>query len=134
MDRVDDPDLGDETVLWRRVLPGWLNPNEGGEYRPQSLAFVDRLTHEVSVFVADLTDVVAVMNGRPDESLVAITAGVPRTAGGIVAKTPENPDPAHRVLCYPNDSRMKKVAKIRVYSTVTGRCCEQKATGPRNSW
>jgi hypothetical protein len=111
MARIDDESLGAERILWRRILPHWII-NEGGRYRPQSIAFVDRRTFEVSVFVADLTDEDSLMSKYPGESLAAIPAGLPRSLGGIVAKTPENPDPAHRVLVYSTPSAMKKASKI----------------------
>jgi hypothetical protein len=111
MDRVDDLDVGDERLLYRRILPNWII-REDGICRPQSVAFVDRHTHEVSVFVADMTSVSAVMEGYPDQSLVEFKAALPRSCSGIVAKTPENLDPAHRVLCYSNQSRMLKGAKL----------------------
>ena len=83
-----------------------------GTYRPQSIAFVDRYTFEVSVFVADLTDPETVLRGHPDDSLVAFRVEIPRSAGGIVACTPENPDASHRVICYPNPSRMRAAGKL----------------------
>jgi hypothetical protein len=111
MDRVDDKDLGDERLLYRRIIPGWII-HEDGEYRPQSVALVDRHTHEVSVFVADLTTISAIMQDYPEQSLVEFQAALPRKCDGIVSKTPENPDPAHRVLCYPTGNKMVKAAKI----------------------
>ena len=78
MDRVDDEDLGDETLLYRRIIPGWII-REDGEYRPQSIAFVDRRTNEVSVFVADMTTASAIMQDYPDQSLVEFEAALPRS-------------------------------------------------------
>ena len=111
MDRVDDKDLGDERLLYRRILPGWII-REDGEYRPQSIALIDRHTSEISVFVADMTTQDAIMQGYPDDSLVEFKAALPRSCAGIISKTPENPDPAHRVLCYPTGNKMVKAAKI----------------------
>jgi hypothetical protein len=110
-ERTDDSDLPDDTSRWRRVHPNWLTREESGGYRPQSVAFVDRLTSEVSVFVAALTDADSVIAGHPDQSLVAFPAAIPRSVGGIIAKTPEGPNPAHRVLCYPSGGAMKRAAK-----------------------
>ena len=112
MPRVDDPDLDDETVLWRRVLPDWITSDDNAGHRPTSITFMDRHTFEVSVSVARLTDSVSVLKDHPADSLVAIKVGDIRRAGGIVGLTPENPDPAHRVLCYANPSQMRKVAKL----------------------
>ena len=111
MPRVDDESLGDDRVLLRRIVSSWII-HESGTYRPQSIAFVDRYTFEVSVFVADLTDPETVPRGHPDDSLVAFRVEIPRSAGGIVACTPENPDASHRVICYPNPSRMKAAGKL----------------------
>ena len=71
MDRVDDKDLGDERRLYRRILPAWII-REDGKCRPQSVALNDRHTHEVSVFVADMTSVSAVMEGlsRPESGRI----------------------------------------------------------------
>ncbi len=111
MPRVDDESLGDDRLLLRRILPQWII-RENGRYRPQSIAFMDRHTYEVSVFVADLTDAVLILQGHPQASLVAFVVGIPRSAGGIVARTPENLDTSHRVLCYPNNSSMRRAAKL----------------------
>ncbi len=113
MDRVDDEDLGDERLLYRRILPSWII-RENGEYRPQSIALMDRHRHEVSVFVSDMTTASDVLRDYPDQSLVEFQVALPRSCAGIIAKTPENPDPAHRVLCYPNPSAMRRAAKIIV--------------------
>jgi hypothetical protein len=110
MPRVDDESLGDDRVLLRRILPSWII-HESGRYRPQSVAFVDRHTFEVSVFVADLTDSESVLRGHEGDSLVAFAVATPRSYGGIVARTPENPDVSHRVLCYPSTSSMRKAGK-----------------------
>jgi hypothetical protein len=111
MTRIDDETLGDERILWRRILRHWIINDEGRD-RPQSIAFVDRRTFEISVFVADMTDEDSLMSKYPGESLAAIPAGLPRSLGGIVARTPENPDPAHRVIVYPTQGAMRKASKI----------------------
>jgi hypothetical protein len=111
MTRIDDESLGDDRILWRRILPHWII-NEEGRDRPQSIAFVDRRSFEISVFVADMTDEDSLMSKYPGESLAAIPAGLPRSLGGIVARTHENPDPAHRVIVFPTPSAMKKASKI----------------------
>jgi hypothetical protein len=62
---VKDDDLSGDTVLWRRILPSWIQ-GENGQYRPQSIAFVDRLTGEVSVFIANMTDIDTIMKNYPN--------------------------------------------------------------------
>jgi hypothetical protein len=111
MPRVDDDSLGNDRLLLRRIVPAWIIADKGS-YRPSSLSFIDRRTYEVSVFVADLTDPDSVLEGHPGISLVAFAVEIPRSAGGIVALTPENPDASHRVLCYPSNSSMRKAAQL----------------------
>lgn len=110
MPRTDDDSLGGDTILWRRIIPSWITFKEG-RYRPGSFAFVDRHTYEVSVFVASLTDLDDLLGPYPDDSMVAIPASLPRSFRGIVAATPENPHPGHRVLVYPDTRTMKKAAE-----------------------
>jgi alkylated DNA nucleotide flippase Atl1 len=111
MERIDDVELADGTLLWRRIVPAWITTEANGLSRPQSWSFIDRHTNEVSVFIAELTDEETVLNGHLGDSIVAFTAGIPRSVGGIVAKTPEDPNLAHRVLCYQGGSQMKRAAK-----------------------
>ncbi len=68
MPRADDDSLGDETVLWRRIIPSWIAFKDG-RYRPASFAFVDRRSFEVSVFVAHLTDQDELMNPYPSDGV-----------------------------------------------------------------
>jgi len=111
MPRINDEELSNEKVLWRRIIPAWITTDENGQWCPQSLAFIDRHTSEVSVYVAELTDETTVLDRHPGDSIVAFLASIPRSIGGIVAKTPEDPNPAHRVLCYEGGSQMKRAAK-----------------------
>jgi hypothetical protein len=111
MARINDEELPDGAILWRRIIPGWITTDENGVSRPQSWAFIERLTSEVSVFVADMTNKETVLDGHLGDSIIAFSAGIPRSIGGIVAKTPEDPNPAHRVLCYQSGSQMKRAAK-----------------------
>ncbi len=116
MPRTDDDSLGDETVLWRRIIPSWIAFKDG-RYRPASFAFVDRRSFEVSVFVAHLTDQDELMNPYPSDGLVAFPARLPRTFGGIVAATPENPHQGHRVLVFPDTRTMRKAAEVLANSS-----------------
>ncbi len=107
---VKDDDLDGDTVLWRRILPDWIQA-EKGQYRPQSIALVDRHTGEVSVFVAALTDLATVMRAYPDQSLIAFKAQIPLAEGCTIYRKTDDPNPAHRLLCHPNQSVMRKVGK-----------------------
>lgn len=71
--RVDDPTIGDDEVLWRRIRPAWLQKEADGTVRPGSFAFMDRTpSAELSVHIASLTDSDRALEGRPQDSLAAI--------------------------------------------------------------
>jgi len=107
---VKDDDLAGDTVLWRRILPTWIT-EENGHYRPQSIALVDRLSGEVSVFVAHLTDESTVMRGYPDQSLIAFRAQVALDEGCTICRKTDDPNPAHRLLCHSSQSVMRRIGK-----------------------
>ena len=113
MERSDDESLNDDALLLRRREPAWI-VREDGRLRPGSNSLRDERSGEVSFFVFSLTNVEELMSQRPNQSLISFRAGLPRQAPfkGIVAKTPEDPNPAHRVLCYRSESDMKKAAKF----------------------
>jgi hypothetical protein len=107
---IEDDTVAPDTLLWRRILPTWLAPANGG-YRPQSIAFVDRLTGEVSVFLAHLTDEATVMRAHGDQSLIAFRAEIPLSEGCTICILSDDPDPAHRVICHSSQNAMRRVGK-----------------------
>ncbi len=123
--RIDDPDLKDEDLLWRRIPDNQQSISRkglaDGEVRPSSAAFIDNYTGEPSVFVVSLKTQESVLEGYPDMGLVTIEAKVPRNLQYIIGLTPEVEDPAHRVIVpgptHPGNSRksdarlMAKAAK-----------------------
>lgn len=100
--RTDDPTVSDDEPLYRRV---WDKPNAikvlpDGTFRPTSAVFTDNTdAQEVSVFVSSLTTSDKVLENFPNHGLVTIKASVPRAEHQIVAKTPEDSNIAHRVIC-----------------------------------
>ena len=70
--RTDDTDLTDESVLLRRIwnTPIWVVEKDG-LLRPSSAAFLDNITNEVSVSVADLTTPEEELRNLPDFGLMA---------------------------------------------------------------
>jgi len=111
-DRVDDPSVTDDTILWRRVLPDWLHKNEDGSYRPQSIAFVDRGSHELSVHISHMTTPQKALAGFPDDSLASFTAGFARSLGFKVVPDSTPVDPSHALICpSPTGKKAKKFAK-----------------------
>jgi hypothetical protein len=111
MEREDDSGLSDDKDLWRRISPHWII-REGDRFRPGSNSFRDGRSGELSVFVAEMTNEDEVMKGHDADSLVAIPAGLPRSLGCIVALTPEDPNPAHRIIIHPEKNGMKKASKV----------------------
>jgi hypothetical protein len=117
--RNDDESLSDDQLLIRAIWDSRdaFTQTEDGNFRPSSAAFIDRRSSEVSVFVADLTDLDEIRARFPSFGLVSVSVGLVRSLGYIVAATPEEDDPAdpsHRVLCPgPNlgTSDLKKAAK-----------------------
>ena len=77
--RVDDPTLGNDEWLWRRVKPTPILVVTGadGRPRPSSAAFHDNYTGVLSVHRAGLTTAEQVLQRYPDAALVAIRAGLP---------------------------------------------------------
>lgn len=115
--RTDDTDLDDDELLYRRIWdkPDWINAKAvaDGTLKPSAVAFLDR-HNEVSVSVASMTTVEKVLEGFPAFGLVSIKVGVPRSLDHIVAITPEEEDPAHRVICpSPDYSKGKRKEAAR---------------------
>lgn len=112
-ERIDDVSLGDDELLWRRIIDRpneWFTIADDGTLVASSAAFKDS-TNEVSVNVASQTTVKDVLGSYEDQGLVSITVELPRSLGHIVAKTlePDDPDdPSHRVICPPSAIKNKQ--------------------------
>lgn len=100
-DRVDDPTISDDDLLWRRIVnqPAWVSHNPDGSWRISSAAFIDRHTGEVSVHLARLTTQEKALVNRPDDGLAEINAGLPRSIDLVVAYDPTDDDPSHSLIC-----------------------------------
>src|SRR3989442_5587798 len=107
-DRTDDSSIKDEDPLWRRILSSWVHRNPDGTVRPSSVAFLDRLSGEVSVHLARLTNVERVLAGHETDSLAEIQARVPRSLGHAIVRDPEPADPSHALICAPRDRGINK--------------------------
>ncbi len=99
---IDDPTIQKDAVLWRRIHPSWCVRDENkGTLRVSSAAFDDSEDGTpLSVLLASLVaasgkqdlDVIA---DFPGYSIAGITAGIARSCGQGVARTPEPDEPAH---------------------------------------
>jgi hypothetical protein len=115
--RVDDRSIADDEILWRRIIPEWLCREADGTIRPGKVAFIDRLSGEVSVHIASiLGDPNLALRGRPADSLAAIKAGHPRSLGLAVVRDPKPDDPSHALLCpSPTPGKARQIAKQAVW-------------------
>jgi len=111
--RVDDPTIGNDEILWRRIVPDWLCRETDGTVRPAKVAFIDRLSGEVSVHIASIMqDSSLALQGRPQDSLVAIRAGLPRSLGLAIVRDPKTEDPSHALICpSPTPGKARQIAK-----------------------
>lgn len=111
--RVDDPSIGDDEVLWRRIIPEWVQHEPDGQVRPSSIAFIDRRSGEVSVHLASiLIDPARALAGRPADSLAAVQVRHPRTLGYAIVRDPQPDDPSHALICpCPTKSHARQLAR-----------------------
>jgi hypothetical protein len=120
-DPVDDGSVGNDEVLWRRVFKNWVEPDENGQPRTRSLAFLDRRSGKISVHRSHLTTEAFVLRNHPTHGMVALLARSPRSNGYPVAADPvqdepgQDDDPSHALLLPPKgagQSRLKTLAKV----------------------
>jgi hypothetical protein len=117
MPPVDDPTIGDNVLLWRRLAPSHYIVDANGQRIISSAAFNDE---ELSAFIAAQTTHEAVLKGYPQHGLVAFTAGDARRVGGperpsegyILARDPPG-DPCH-VLLLPQVKLTKNPRKRQI--------------------
>lgn len=113
---VNDDSIPDDARLLRVLLPGWTI-TANGRYRPQSLAFRDGRTGDVSCFIQAEGVEAAVREMYPNHEIAVINAGVVRASGYAIERRPGecpgfNGDPnMHVVIGSP--AEMGKKAKER---------------------
>jgi hypothetical protein len=108
--RIDDSSIGDEERLWRRIIPRWII-TEDGKFRPSSTAFLDDYTNEVSVNIAVLTDLDKALEDHPNDSLVEIKAGLPRSLGHAIVRDPTEKDPSHALIWKEREAKKVRCSK-----------------------
>jgi hypothetical protein len=118
--RVDDGTVADDEILWRRLLPSWVEADEAGRTRTRSLAFLDRRSGDISVHRASMTTEEFVLRNHPNHGIAALTAKAARDCGCGVAADPmqdepdTDDDPSHTLIVPPQglgSSRTKSLAK-----------------------
>jgi len=102
-ERVDDPSIADYELLWRRIpnVPSMIKWNHDGTFRLTSAAFKDGNNGEVSVHLAKLTTQERALTSKPDNGLVEIEAGFPRSLGHKIVYDPTEDDISHTLICPP---------------------------------
>ena len=100
MPRNDDPEIGDDVVLWRAIYKGWVEKNPDGTEEIQSWAF-RHPTDEVSANIATETTLDQ-FNGwfsPTDYRIAEITVGDARNCGNIVCRDTEGGGTSHVLIC-----------------------------------
>ncbi len=112
MARTDDASIGNGVVLWRAFseLQIYLEPD--GTERPESWAFRDQ-TNEVSLFVAEETDLEWLHTLLPGTRIASITAGDARECGFLVTRDPLPGQPSHALICPLAQTRKNKGENAR---------------------
>jgi len=109
--RVDDPTIGDDEILWRRILPEWLHREpDGASGRHPSLLSTGRHRRIISPHcIADQSRACAPR--LPNDSLVAIRP-VTTFLGYAIVRDATDEDPSHAIICpSPNGGNARKIAK-----------------------
>lgn len=106
----DDPTISDDVVLWRRITPNSLVPNDSGGKRISSGAFQNAsqdyhnskmaplgYTHSpaMSTNFASKTTIHDILKDDNDNLVVSFTVGFVRKLNQGVLSTPLPDDPAH---------------------------------------
>ena len=96
--RPDDPSIGDNERLWRRVHPTQIRTNnETGELEVSSAAFSTR--EELSVAIASETNLTIFLQNNFQHRVVEFTAGAARAANCTVVRDPKPDNLAHALVC-----------------------------------
>lgn len=87
MPLTDDSSVSNDAVLLRALRPDWTC-TDGGRYRPQSLAFRDARSGDVSCFIRAEGVEAEVRRLFPNCEIAAVGAGVVRQCGYAIERRP----------------------------------------------
>jgi hypothetical protein len=96
--RPDDPSIGGDERLWRRVHPTQIELNPHTR-QPDVSSGVFSTREEVSVTIASETTQADFLRDYPDHSVIEFTAGAARALGCTVVRDAQPHDPAHALVC-----------------------------------
>ncbi|MBK6688776.1 MAG: hypothetical protein IPG45_30165 [Deltaproteobacteria bacterium] len=99
-DFEDDPEIGDDWTVWRRIPPYHVVADGQGGHRPSSAAFEDDPRGgPMSVIIVEKgADKARALAGHDGFTLVAIRVGLLRQLGQKVVHDPLNEEPAHGLV------------------------------------
>jgi len=84
---IDDTSITDDAILYRVLHPGWTC-SKNGRYRPQSMAFTDGRSKEVSCFIAGEGVEEKVRSMFPGLEIATVSARVVRESGFAIERRP----------------------------------------------
>lgn len=96
--RQNDPNIADDTVLWRAVHKLQVYREDEGLERAQKWAF-ESDDNEVSAWIATETDLSQLRAKFPQSRIAEFTAGQARECLNIIARDPVGDDFSHVVIC-----------------------------------
>ncbi len=112
----DDPGISDDDELLRRVPAYHWIDCPGQRCRPSSLTFEDDPDGSLSVDIARLTTLAAVLSGHAGYALIGFTARVARENGLIVVADPLPLNGAHAIVVgNKTGSRRRALARLSVW-------------------
>ena len=121
---ADDPTIGDDEELWRRIPPLWvIHDDTRGGWRPTSQAFHDHPDGSpMSVFLASVmlaaqrppTDAIH-GHEHKDFHLASISAGFARSLDQLVVRDPQEDEPAHGSVVGQKKKACRKLAKAATW-------------------
>jgi len=130
-DIVDDEDIANNVMLWRRIPPDQLTNDSDGNPRPSSKAFQDSnpeyhnkvmkplgYNHPpgMSVDIAEETTIEAIENVSPNDLIVEFTAGFARGLDQKIIRAPIPGNDAHaEVMGKKTKSKKKAFAKSCIW-------------------
>lgn len=96
--RRNDPEITDDTLLWRAVSVLQICIGEEGNERAESWAFMSS-DNEVSAWIATEVNLQELMARFTECRIAEFTAGQARECGNIVTRDPFEGDASHVVVC-----------------------------------
>jgi hypothetical protein len=94
---TDGDPVPPEVELWRRIPDQWVHFDPSGT-RPMSQAFRDGITGDLSVHIAELTNVDQVLAAYPGVQIAGFSSQLPLSLNYEVLYRPTAADPSHAII------------------------------------